>query len=333
MSRVTKTPLKNRPYYLSDSKRQNTQKYERHNNNVAKHRVSVPSRVHYMSPTPSSVTGKKNKKPWKNGRSHRTPFNHTEPYNYSATVPLKQYPLATSLNTPTLSAIASVDLISALAPGNTDNSRLGDTIVIDYLDINHICTLITNSLNAAAYIQDASYRMLIVGSKGAVRVDPLTSTDGFGTINNSIVTSDAMIFHDTGIFNLTPTRSGNGAVFLTATTVSSLFHNSVSFTKRISFHNSKAAGMFVQWNGGTLVAGSLYAIFYTNNPNSTAATVAASTSFSVGFRDYDPDITAGISDRVSVIESTLNSKIDEQVESKIEQCIESFLLKRALTTS
>jgi len=321
MSRVKTTPVKNRPYYLSDSQRQSNQKYERHYNNVSKHRVSVPSRVRYMSPTPSVVTGKNHKKPWKNGRNLRTPFGHTEPYNYSDTVPLKQFPVATANYAPTGITIASVDLISALGAGTSDNTRLGDTVVVDYVDVNLIAINNFVSQANATATTDISFRWLIVGSKTNVRVDPLTSIDGYGTVNNSIVTTDAMIFFDSGIQNLTPNHGNSGTSYAAPTGVLQLYHNSYRLSKRISLHNRKAAGLFVQFNGATLVAGSLFAIFYsTNGSNDNTALVTA--AFSSGFRDYDPDITAGISDRIS----NLELKLEDDIDSKIE----SYLIKRSL---
>jgi len=279
------------------------------------------------------VKGGKRNKPWKSKSLNRTPFGHTEPYNYSDTVPLKQFPIATSNVLPTGSAIASVDLISALTAGTSDNTRLGDTVIVDYVDINTIAINLTNSQPNATPTSDIAFRMLIVGSKSNVRVDPLTSIDGFGTINNSVVTTDAMIFYDSGVQNLTPTRGNTGTTYGATTGVIALYHNSFRISKRKSFHNRKAAGMFVQFNGATLVAGSLFAIFYSSG-NTTDNAASVNTSFSVGFRDYDPDITAGISDRVSVLERQVdNTNLIARVNELEEKLQQSYLVKKDALSS
>lgn len=281
------------------------------------------------------VKANKRNKPWKIKVHARTPFGHTEPYNYSDTVPLKQFPIATSTIAPTSSVIASVDLISALTAGTSDNTRLGDTVIVDYVDFHAIALNLTNTtISANTPLSDVSFRMLIVGSKSNVRVDPLTSIDGFGTINNSVVTTDAMIFYDSGIHNLTPTRGNTGTSYLASTGVTALYHNSFRLSKRVSFHNRKAAGMFVQFNGATLVAGSLFAIFYTSNAAGALNVTSVSTSFSVGFRDYDPDITAGISDRVSVLERQVdNTNLIARINELEEKLQQSYLVKKDAISS
>jgi len=260
----------------------------------------------------------------------RHAYGHEKhPFNMNVQPILKQYPIASANYTPTLAVPTVIDLISALAPGDSDNTRLGDSVISDYLEMRAVCANVVGSATGPGILQDVQVRVLICGSLDPTPgANPLISNDPTATIDNSRSPSEVYIFWDSGVFNLTPAFGGNGTAFATATSFSQIYHNVHSINKHVKLHKHNVGGMYSQFNGATLINGAFYALVLSNYVTTTVYGPRIRIGLSTGFHDYVPDLEASMSARLTRIEQVVAkddaARMDE-IEAKVSQLRHIFL--------
>jgi len=254
----------------------------------------------------------KKKKPLTERR--RPLFHERLPYNLSISPILKQFPTVRTTFNNTAGGPAFLDLISTLAPGDSDNTRLSDVIVSDNVEL-HIETHLIPGGVSPSYAADVHARFLLCASLNpADTTNPLTTGDPFGTINNSIVPSQVMVFWDSGVKTLTPSMgiASSPSYSGTPTLFQQMDHRTYTVSAKVNLHQRGVGGVGSQFNGTTLINGSLYLVCYSDQNISTPFPTQnpVTTSFSVGFHDYVPALQSSIAQRLANLERSQKSVDD-----------------------
>jgi hypothetical protein len=247
---------------------------------------------------------------------------HKQPYAYQHAQMMKQFPTANSLVSPT-STVCLVTGLSSIPIGTTDNTRLGEKVILRTLDIEGTVWQTSNAA-ATAPRPNICSRMLIVADSSntggsAAAINPLTSYDPRATIDNTKVPSQVEIFYDSGPIITTPPTSS--AIVTSIQDINRLTHRihvkvDLSRPIHVSRMSKQYNGILASYADSSTSypeSGGLYALFFSDDASGQDR-VDWNVGFSLGFTDYIKGIQSQVSltTKMAALEAKLLTLSDEK---------------------
>ncbi len=242
------------------------------------------------------------------------PFSHSpsEPFNYERSPLAKRFSIGTAVYNPTSSVPATASLI-AVGAGDSSDTRLSNTIIMDNVHVMATVTLVTTGV---AVVSDFTTRMLICSSVTNTTTAPLlSSTDPYSAINPAVVPETVMIWWDSGPLLLTPSTAG-------PTTIANINHRVYNFNHTVQLHKKGFRGSMAQFSSSAAAnpLGNLYVVFYSDD-GSGSATVTWKANFDVSFHDLSPAGVgaelAQIHRQIDVLPNAMAGQIKELIDCAI----------------
>jgi len=243
-------------------------------------------------------------------------------YNYEMKIMQKQFVTLDAVYAVSGGSLApQIVPLGAIPVGNTNNTRLGDTVILDSLEI---IGSVTAPATQASQLADVEGRIVVTFTVGVSPLLPLINNAVsyiHGTYDPDQIPVSTIVLFDRSVI-VTP-RGATGSTI-------PIDHSAHVIRKHINFHK-RYHGLFSQQTSGTtgILSGNLTCFFITE-PIVTATTGSLDYKFqfSVGFHDLIDISTTATQlalDRVRTSPDTIQRLVDDKVAQAMSEISRKFI--------